>query len=87
MYRTQIQLREDQARKLKEQASEWNQSVAALIRQAVDDYLQDVERISLEERIERAAATVGQFRSGSADTAADHDRYLGKAFADDDIRR
>ncbi|MCZ7671878.1 MAG: ribbon-helix-helix protein, CopG family [Chloroflexi bacterium] len=40
MYRTQIQLREDQAKTLKEMAAEYNVSVAELIRQSVDMLIQ-----------------------------------------------
>ncbi len=36
MYRTQIQIREDQSKQLKEMAAEYNISVAELIRQSID---------------------------------------------------
>lgn len=86
MYRTQIQLRENQARTLRELAAERNQSMAELIRQAVDELLRSEAGVSPEERRRRAIEAAGSHHSGSSDTAAEHDRYLGQAFADDDLR-
>lgn len=86
MYRTQIQLRESQARALKDLAAERNQSMAALIRQAVDEWLRSAGSIDLQERKRRAIAAAGRFHSGYDDTSAEHDRHLSEAFDDGDAR-
>lgn len=48
-------------------------SLAELIRQALDSYLEDRD---LERRREQALAAVGGFHSGSAETSVDHDEAL-----------
>ncbi|TET33433.1 MAG: CopG family transcriptional regulator [Anaerolineales bacterium] len=84
MKRTQIQLTEAQFFELKNLSSSRNTSMAELIRQAVDSFLDSSPVISRDERKRRAIAAVGQFHSGLGDLAADHDRYLEGAYADDD---
>lgn len=81
MVRTQIQLMEEQARRLKELASEQGVSLAAVVREAVDRYLRDSSE--LETRWERALAVGGYHdKDGATDVAVEHDRYLDQAFAD-----
>jgi Arc/MetJ-type ribon-helix-helix transcriptional regulator len=80
MVRTQIQLTDDQARRLRRLASERGASIAALVREGV-------ERILEEEGTEavrrRALSVVGAFRGGAGENVSEeHDRYLGKALAD-----
>jgi predicted transcriptional regulator len=80
MIRTQIQLSEEQARKLKELAGKYDTSMAELIRQAVDDWLHSAGSVDREERKQRALAAVGRFDSGLGDLSVNHDRYLVEAF-------
>jgi len=79
MIRTQIQLTEEQARELKELAGTQNVSMAELIRQAVDYWLQTVKPVSQKEQRRRALALAGQFRSGKSDISEQHDEYLAEA--------
>lgn len=77
MVRTQIQLTEEQAERLKRRASERGVSMAALIREAVEELLAgDVQ----ERRRGRALDAVGRFRSGHDDIAREHDKYLAEDF-------
>ena len=78
MVRTQIQLHEDQASALKRLATERGTSMATLIREAVDELL--ARPGGREERIRRALAAVGTFRSGTRDISVDHDKYLAEAY-------
>lgn len=79
MIRTQIQLTEDQATRLKDAAAREGVSVAELIRRSVDEHL---SRVSGHDRWERARSIVGKFRSKSPDALGrDHDRYLDEAYS------
>ncbi len=79
MIRTQIQLTDEQARRVKRIAAERQVSMATVIRQGVDRLLKSTETAATgDERIERAIAVAGQFRSGG-DGAAQHDRHLQEA--------
>lgn len=78
MVRTQVQLREEQAEKLKIIAEREKQSVAELVRQAIDQWLLLVEPLSVEERKQRALSIAGKYRSGIADLAVNHDKYLNE---------
>ena len=80
MVRTQIQLTEDQARKLKEMASERGVSVAELVREGVSDLIKDSGRVDATERINRAMQIAGKFRSRKSDISNKHDRYLADAY-------
>ena len=80
MVRTQIQLSEAQAQALKEMADERDVSMAELIRQAVDRWLEAEHLISRDERKRRALAAAGRYHSGLTDIAEDHDRYLAEAY-------
>ena len=80
MVRTQVQLPEELARALKEQAQREDRSMADLVRACVADYL---ARRPIAERAvlsRRARAVAGRFRSGCPDLAEEHDRYLDEAF-------
>jgi hypothetical protein len=77
MVRTQIQLREDQARALKRRAAEQGVSMAELIREAVD---RSLARDDEDARWERALSVVGRFRSNAPDVAERHDDYLAAAY-------
>jgi Ribbon-helix-helix protein, copG family len=81
MVRTQIQLTDEQARKLRRRARQEGVSLAEIIRRYVDNGLNSptVERSDL---YRRASALIGKFPdTGNArDLAAQHDRYLEDAF-------
>jgi len=82
MIRTQIQLKEAQYRALKELATRRRTSVAELIRQAVDRFLETSGTIPQEERYRRALAIIGLFHSGKSDVSLRHDEYLDEAYGE-----
>lgn len=82
MYRTQIQLREDQSKKLKEMAAEYNVSVAELIRQSVDMLIQSGDELTKAEKRKRAASIVGLYKSDVTDLAVNHDKYLAEIYGE-----
>jgi Spy/CpxP family protein refolding chaperone len=79
MVRTQIQLTEEQAEKLRELSAASRESVAALIRQAVDQFIVagKPDRSAL---YRRAESVVGRYKSDSGDISIHHDRYLEEDF-------
>jgi hypothetical protein len=81
MIRTQIQLTEAQARKLRARAREEGISLAETIRRLVDKGLAE-EKIERADRYARATRIVGRFsdRRGAKDLARRHDDYLDEAF-------
>ncbi len=81
MIRTQIQLTEEQARRLREEARRSGRSVAELIRRSVDRYLEDdVAPVLGSRRRLFALEVVGAFRSGRTDIAEKHDEYLEESY-------
>jgi len=80
MIRTQIQLTEEQAKALKKMSSQMNLSMAEIIRQGIDYYLQACGVISQEERRQRAIKAAGQFHSGKPDLSEKHDEYLAEVY-------
>lgn len=80
MVRTQIQLTEDQAKKLKRLAHSRHLSMAELIRQAVENLIKTGSAADAEERRQRALDIIGQFSSGRHDVSREHDKYLAEAF-------
>jgi len=81
MVRTQIQLTERQARRLRAQARERGVSLAEIIRRCVEKGLAD-EVPSRAALYDRAARVVGRFpdRRGVRDISSKHDRYLDEAY-------
>jgi hypothetical protein len=79
--RTQIQLTEHQARRLRAQARERGLSLAELIRRYVDKGLSD-EAHDPAGLYERATRVVGRFhdRDGARDVSTRHDHYLDDTF-------
>jgi len=77
--RTQIQLTEDQAKRLRELSLSGNESVASLIRQAIDRFL-ITGRPNRSVLYGQALSIVGKYETEQPDTAAEHDRYLEEAF-------
>lgn len=72
MIRTQIQLRSDQARRLRELAIAEDVSLAELIRRGVDRVLDDSERAVRGSRLD-ALRVAGAFESGRPGVAENHD--------------
>ena len=81
MVRTQIQLTDQQARRLRAEARERGLSLAELIRRYVEKGLSE-ERPDRTALYDRAARVVGRFRDrrGARDVSGKHDRYLDEAF-------
>lgn len=81
MVRTQIQLTEQQVRRLRAQAREHGVSLAEVIRRCVEKGLAE-EAPGLGARYDRAARVVGRFSdvSGAHDISAEHDGYLDEAY-------
>jgi predicted DNA-binding protein len=80
MIRTQIQLTDDQARRLRRLAADRGVSMATLVREGVEKVLEEdgAEAVRL-----RALSVVGAFRGGAGEKVSEeHDRYLGKALED-----
>jgi len=79
--RTQIQLTERQARRLRAEARDRGVSLAEIIRRCVEKGLAD-EAPSRAALYDRAARVVGRFpdRRGARDISSRHDRYLDEAY-------
>jgi len=79
--RTQIQLTESQARRVRSLARQEGISMAEFIRRCVDRALERDEP-DREVLYERAAGAVGRFedREKADDVAEEHDRYLEDAY-------
>lgn len=80
MVRTQIQLTEEQACRIKAVAARKRVSQAEVIRRLVDRMLPIEEAPNEADIKRRAIAAAGKVRSGSGDLAAKHDDYLAEAF-------
>jgi hypothetical protein len=80
MVRTQIQLSEEQAKAIKRIAAAQGTSMAEVIRRAVDGAIISSPAGDWDERIQRALAIVGKFRSGKRDISKNHDQYLAEAY-------
>jgi len=79
MVRTQIQLSEEEVVAVKRLAHERSVSMAAVIRDAVDEYVRRESGVSLDERWQRSLAAVGGFHSGGANLSARHDDEFAAA--------
>jgi hypothetical protein len=81
MVRTQIQLSEDQARRVKTMAHREGVSMAEIIRRALDRLLAE-EAPSRARHWADAEALVGAFvdREGADRVASDHDAHLDEAY-------
>ena len=78
MQHTQVELTDEQLRRLRELAEKRGRTVADVIRESVDTYIARAERDDEELRA-RAIAIGGKFRSGLGDVAENHDEYLAQA--------
>jgi hypothetical protein len=78
MVRIRVQVREDQVRALERRAAARRVSMAELIREAIDRW---IERDDEEDaRWKRALSVVGKFHSDVPDLAERHDDYLPDAY-------
>lgn len=75
MIRTQVSLTEDQMRRLRREAHRRHLSLAAVIRDAVDQVVPD-EDARRSDRIETLLAAAGLAASGTGLVARDHDAVL-----------
>jgi RecA/RadA recombinase len=80
MVRTQIQLTDDQAKRVKKLAMARGVSMAEFIRQAVDGIIHSGPAMDRGERVSRAREIVGKFSSGKSDVSRKHDAYLDSAY-------
>ncbi len=80
MVRAQIQLTEEQSRRLKALAAARGTSVAELIREGIDGVLRYASAPQPDELRRRAMEAAGRFHSSRRDIASCHDGYLADAF-------
>jgi hypothetical protein len=80
MQRKQIQLTGHQAAAVRKEAARRKTSDAAIVREAVDQWLRARGHGRAPDRLARAMAVVGQFSSGRRDVSREHDRELADAF-------
>jgi predicted transcriptional regulator len=78
MIRTQISMTDEQQEALRRLAAARRVSQAAVFRDALDTILAHQRRGN---RIERARAAIGAYRSGQPNLAVDHDAALDDAFS------
>lgn len=79
--RTQVQLTEDQAERLLEVARARGESVAEVIREAIDRLLSVRPTMTRAECLERAASVIGKYSGDGSPVSEDHDRYLDEAYS------
>jgi hypothetical protein len=77
--RTQIQLTESQAARLKELAHRQNESIAALIRETLEQYLSK-QQPDRRAHYRQALTVVGKSKAGLPDVSIEHDRYLTEEY-------
>lgn len=80
MIRTQIQLTEVQAETMKRLAIRQRTSMAALIRQAIDQMLYHGPDKERQADFAKALNAAGKFHSGQHDLSVNHNQYLSEAF-------
>jgi hypothetical protein len=78
MVRTQVQLTEEQVRELRRLAASRGVSMAAIIRDVLDEALTAPRNA----RLARAKAVVGRFSSDRTDVSREHDRELAQVFGE-----
>jgi hypothetical protein len=79
MVRTQIQLTDAQAKRLKKLAAEQGRSMADLVRDGVDLVLGREQREGRAARMQRASKVFGKFRSKTGDLSRRHDEHFADA--------
>lgn len=81
--RTQIQLTEEQAHELKRMAAMRGLSMAELIRQSVDQFIQTSAQPTHQEKVLRLMEVAGKYAASITDLAENHDDYLDEIYGDD----
>jgi hypothetical protein len=81
MVRTQIQLTDEQAARLRERAAAEGVPLAEIVRRGLEMYLANGGTVSMAERRRRALEAVGRF-SGPGDLSERHDDYLEEAYGE-----
>ncbi|MBW1889133.1 MAG: CopG family transcriptional regulator [Deltaproteobacteria bacterium] len=79
MIRTQIQLSETQAHMLKQLSAARQESVASLIRKAVDQFL-ITGKPDRPAMYRLAESVIGKYKAEQSDISTNHDAYLDEAF-------
>ena len=79
LVRAQVRLSEDGVAAVKRLARDRSVSMAAVVRDAVDQYVRRESGVSLDERWRRSLAAVGGFHSGGVDLSATHDDEFAAA--------
>ncbi len=82
MVRTQIQLTEEQARELKRIAALRGLSMAELIRQSVDQFIQTTADPPRQEKIQKLMEVAGKYSVEIEDLAENHDDYLDEIYGE-----
>ena len=82
MVRTQIQLTEIQARELKRIAALKGLSMAELIRQSVDQFIQTSSEPTRQEKIVKLKEIAGKYHTGTSDLAENHDDHLDEIYGE-----
>jgi predicted GTPase len=79
MVRTQIQLTEEQAEKLREIAMKSRKSIASLIRTAIDQFL-IANKVDSSSLYDQAMSVVGKYEADKDDISIEHDKYLDEDY-------
>ncbi|MEI6416391.1 MAG: hypothetical protein WCO92_01575 [Verrucomicrobiota bacterium] len=74
MLRTQIQFEKETYLTLKKAAKNAQRSISDLVRQSVEQYLQENQK---KDAWKKSLASAGSFHSGHTNISANHDQYLG----------
>lgn len=80
MVRTQIQLTDDQYKKLKLLALSRRRSLATLVREGVEKVLKEAGEPNLEDARRHALMIAGKYNSGDKDVSTHHDKYLAESY-------
>lgn len=80
MVRTQIQLTEEQAVRIRKVAKDSHLSIAEVIRQGIDAFLRSAVTVEEEDRVNRALEAAGRYRSGKRNGSSRHDMHLAEAY-------
>jgi len=80
MIRKQFKLSEKQVAALRRLAAKRHVSMAEMVRQAVDYFLQMAESANAEEQRKQAIAIAGRFHSGRSGLSAKHDEHLAEIY-------
>jgi hypothetical protein len=85
MMRSQIQLHEDQHRRLRKWSQKLGISLSEAVRRCVEEGLaREEKRPSHEERVKAALGVCGKYRDpkGASRVAAEHDKHLAEAYGE-----